>query len=199
MSSPSQHPDFDAAVLALVGSLHDGVKFAEQELAVLVQGLGRFLRARFQTLDREEVVDLVNETIVRFIEAVRRGHVDPRIRPAGYMTQMAMNFALDRLREGAREIPCSEEADERTAEDPNFEVVVETLASETMVFDLMGAARDGNRHELNLLISTYLNAARPGCTPTLRGLAELLGISHTEVRRQLADLARLARKHGIDG
>jgi DNA-directed RNA polymerase specialized sigma24 family protein len=199
VTSGPRHPDFDAAVLALISSLDNGTKFVEQELAIVVQGLGRFLGARFQTLDRESVVDLVNETIVRFIEAVRQGAVDRGGRPAGYLTQIAANLALDQLRGGTRELPCREETYEHAAEDPSFEDIVAALASKKSVFDLIAVVRDSDRHELNLLVATYLNLARPGCTPTLRGLAEQLGISHTEVRRQLSELARLAREHGIGG
>lgn len=196
MSSGDQHPEFDAAVLALIASLDNGTVFKDAELGILVQGLGRFLRARFQTLNRDDVVEAVNDAVVRFIAAVREGKVDQRARPAAYLTRIASNAAVDLLRLRSHEVSDVEAIDEEPADDAALEALVEALSSKALVIQLMAIAKDRGEHELNLLIAAYRNLAQPGKTPTLRQLAAELGLSHTEVRRQLDRLAALAEELG---
>jgi RNA polymerase sigma factor (sigma-70 family) len=197
-AGPPRYEDFDAAVLALMAALESGEPLDEARLAVLLQGMGRFLRSRFNTLGREDVVDAVNEGLVRFIAAVRDGRVDPDRRPAGYLTRTAENAALDRLRQQARETTAFEDVPEPESEDAPLDALVNLLASQAIVLGLMAAARDRGEHELNVLIEEFLNLAEHGARPTLRALGAALGVSHTEIHRRLERLASLASEETTD-
>jgi RNA polymerase sigma factor (sigma-70 family) len=191
-AGPARHEDFDAAVLALMASLESGEPLEDAQLAVLLQGLGRFLGARFSALGREDVVDAVNDALVRFIAAVREGRVDPDRRPAGYLTRIAENAALDRLRQQARETTDFDDVQERESEEAPLDALLNLLTSQAMVLELMAAARDRGEHELNMLIEAFLNLAEHGARPTLRELGAALGVSHTEIHRRLERLAAMA-------
>jgi RNA polymerase sigma factor (sigma-70 family) len=190
----SSHEDFDAAVLALMISLESGAPLAEHPMNVLLLGLSRFLRSRFRTLSRDDLVDAVNDALVRFIAAVGDGKVDRRRNAAAYLTRTAQNAAHDLLRQRTRETQPYAVIDQLQAEAPVIDELLDLLASRAMVLELMAVARDEGEHELNALISTYLNLADAGGRPTLRELGDALGVSHTEINRRLERLAELARR-----
>ncbi len=196
MSATRRYDDFDAAVLALMAALASGERLDDAQLAVLLKGLGRFLRFRFPALGREDVVDAVNEGLVRFIAAVREGRVDPGGRPAGYLTRTAENAALDRLRQRSREAPTLDDVDELESSDAPLDALLDLLTSQAIVLELMATARDRGEHELNVLIEAYRNLAEHGSTPTLRQLGAALGVSHTEIHRRLERLAILGGGKG---
>jgi DNA-directed RNA polymerase specialized sigma24 family protein len=185
--------EFDGAVAALVGSLaegEEGAPFSDDQLEVILQGLGRFVRSRFPTLGREEVVDSVNEALARFIDAVRQDRVDVGSRPAAYLTKTTENISIDAVRE--RETPVDEEVlDELSGEDTSFESFLNVLSERTTILKLMRQARDTGQHELNELIRCWMDVDASGEKPTLRKVGARLGISHTEVRRRLDRLADL--------
>jgi DNA-directed RNA polymerase specialized sigma24 family protein len=192
VSAAREHPEFDAAVLALIASVESDEPLSERHLAVLLQGLGRYLRATFRGLDREDEVDAVNDGLLRFIEALRSGRVNPQAKPAGYLTRTVANAAVDRLRQRRREAP-DVDIEELADDDTSLDDVLELLVGQDAVLRLMARVRDCGEHELNDLIRTFKDLAEVGRTPTQRQLGAALNLSHTEIRRRLDRLAALMR------
>jgi RNA polymerase sigma factor (sigma-70 family) len=183
-------------VAALIASVEHRQPFDESDLATLMQGLGRYLRARFRTLTRDEVVECVNEALARFIAAVGAGRIDPTRRPAAYLTRTTERVALDEVRRRSAEALETIEVEELPAEEAPLEALLDALAGRDAVLELMTRARDRGEHELINLIRAWLNAAQPGKVPTQRELGATLGISHTEVGRRMVRLQELLRERG---
>jgi DNA-directed RNA polymerase specialized sigma24 family protein len=180
-------PEFDAAVLALVASVEHGEPFAEEDFQIMVRGLGRFLRARFGTLPRADVVDCVNEAVTRFIAAIQAGQVLTSMRPAGYVTRIAERVALDRVDRSPPAAIESNVEDVPDEDDPES-ALLDALASRQDVLKLMIRVRERGEHELNDLIRAWRDLAQPGKVPSRRQLGSVLQISHTEVGRRIERL-----------
>jgi hypothetical protein len=186
---------FDEAVVALLDAVEhgEGDAFTGAALDVIVQGLGRFLRASFPGLPREDVVDAVDEALLRFIVAAREGKIDRQARPAAYLTTIASHNAVDVLRRQQGEQAVEpEEIEEAVGDDDSFENLDRLLSDRETILTLMQRARDSGQHELNELMQCWLDMDFAGQKPTLRDLGAHLQISHTEVRRRLDRLAQLS-------
>jgi DNA-directed RNA polymerase specialized sigma24 family protein len=183
---------FDEAVAALLDSLDRGERaaFGGDELAVILRGLGRFLRSRFPGLPREDVVDIVNEALLGLMTAATEGSLDRSRSPAAYLTTIAYREAIDVL--GRRERAAEpEEIAKAAGESDPIPALLELLSDRETILDLMRHARDSGQDELNDLIRCWIDLDSAGEAPTLRKLAARLSISHTEVGRRLDRLARL--------
>lgn len=187
-------PAFDDAVTALMDAIGEGDSnaFLGADFDVILQGLGRLIRSRYGSLSREDVVDVVNEALLRFVAAVRDGRVDPTRRPAAYLTTVAINTATEVLRQRRSEELVGQEELERAARtEESLDALLARHDDRRAVRDLMQRAREAGEHDLADLIRCFRDLVASGEQPTLRELGTSLGISHTEVRRRLDRLAAL--------
>jgi hypothetical protein len=184
--------DFEDSVTRLFESISSGRAVAGQEdLDVVIKGLGRYIHAAFPKLTRDDIVDVVNTSLLRFTEATNAGRVDTSGNLGGYLATIGRNVALDMLRQMKRLAPTREETPEPPGEyDPRLESVIDALQSAAIIQTAMGRARAAGDHGVNDVVRAWLNLAdQKDDKPTLREVATALGISHTEVRIRLRRLA----------
>jgi len=192
---------FDRAAAALYRSASGREAFGVEEYTPLAQGLGRYLRAGFPTLKRDEIVDLVSLALERFLVAAGQSNFEPE-RPAGaYLTTIARNAAIDALRRerAAEQIGLGDvdELPEQGAAGDAFERRLEILSGRQQTDELRRLAAAAGRGELVELVETYLRLAESGRSVSLRELGKELGLSHTEVRLRLDELAALSGRSSL--
>lgn len=183
--------EFDRAVEALAAASL-GAEFGRADFAPLTGGLGRYLRAAFPGLGREEILDLISIAIERFIAAVQAGRLDTRQRPAAYLTRIAQRAALDELAAQRRLRSLSGHVESAAPGRDELEPLLGAIGGAEQVRVLRERALLAGREELIELVDVYLSLATAGRQPTLREIGHALGISHTEVRLRLDELAAMA-------
>lgn len=158
-----------------------------RDLAVVVDGLSRFLGGRFRSLPPAEIADIASESIVRLLQTSQAGRLDEN-RPAGpYLTRIAHNLAVTRLRR-----PITEDLDGSPGgvmdDDALARLLDARASSERLRQALARAARAGD-HMLLRVVREWLRLAEQRSTsPSSRAVAERLDISHTTVNEALARL-----------
>lgn len=188
-----EHPDFDASVqrlLETVSGTGSAGGAGSDDVAAIALALTRLLVARFPRLRDPE--DVASEAVARFIEAAQAQRVDVRGRPAAYLTRIAINMAIDRLRRDGREELVPEVSSVEPAADE--EAIVRLLDSEAtcrLVSEGIDAANRAGDHTVVLIVTHWIDLAHElSRAPTSREVEDRTGVSHSAV------LAALARFRG---
>jgi DNA-directed RNA polymerase specialized sigma24 family protein len=187
-SDPQPRGSFHESAVRLL-ALSQGTDPAQgdaNDFEVIVDGLSRFLAGRFQSLSQAEIADIIGESLLRFLEASREGRIDQGRSPAPYLTRIAHNVAVSRLRRSASvELP---QSDPGLADDELARLLDARASSERLGAALARAAEAGD-HVLLRVVKTWLGLAEAkGAAPGSREVAERLGLSHTSVNEALGRL-----------
>jgi hypothetical protein len=188
-----EHPDFDASVEELLVVLVDGEgrgELGSGDVAAITLGLSRFLAARFPGLRDPD--DAASEALTRFVEAAHEGRVDRALRPAAYLTRIARNAAIDRLRHEAFVDVVAEPVAAGTATASPMadeDAIVRLLDSDAtceLVSEGIGAANRAGDHTVVRIVTWWVDMAQSlSRAPTSREVGIRAGVSHTTVREAL--------------
>jgi DNA-directed RNA polymerase specialized sigma24 family protein len=179
---------FSVAVVRLLEALQsEGPEAGNpDDLTVVLDGLSRFLRVRFPTLSNADVADIADESLLRLLEASRAGRLDPARSPAPYLTRIAHNLAVSRLRQ-----PLGLELEENLAEpdDDDLARLLDARATDERLKAALQRAAEAGDHMVIRVARVWLDLAQVGrAAPPSRDVAERLGVSHTTVNEALARL-----------
>lgn len=156
------------------------------DLATVLDGLSRFLAGRFQSLSSADIADIASESLVRLLEASQAGRLDQERSPAPYLTRIAHNLAVSRLRRG-RDVEL-QQSHAPLADDDLARLLDAQATHERLQLALARAARAGD-HVMLRVVKAWLSLAEAkGAAPPSREVAERLGVSHTTVNEALARL-----------
>ncbi len=140
------------------------------------------------TLGLDEWLDLVDEAIVRFYEAVASGRVRDDANPAGYPVRIVQNLSFDYLRRSARFGVSSREVQTSAQTD---ELVASLGAAASAPTLWRGRPAPVTRPSWASCGAWLdLAAERPGVTPSTRAVGERAELSHTAVADVLGRLRR---------
>ncbi|WP_433075182.1 sigma factor [Dactylosporangium sp. CA-052675] len=167
---------------------------AEQEeryavaLRSVTDGLPRLIRRD----DRPglEPEDIAQQALLKFINAIRSGRVDPDRSPSGYLLKIATTVASDLRRPGLPPSPIPDADLDRVwsgAGDDEADRLIEQLASESQVRSALAlAVRRGDLSVVNVVHEWLNQARRNDADATQRAVAEAVGMSKSAVGKCLA-------------
>ena len=190
----SELESFDQSLRAILRSVrNEEPSGTARDLDVVLTGLGRYLRASFPGVSRQDVVDAVDLAVVRTVDAAKRDLLDPDRNPGPYVARVAHNAMLEILNRGAIEEPRPDVTgpeEERVSQTPDpQDSVIAALASELEVQALRERISADGQEALVRLLDTWLDLSRgSGTSPSLRTVAVVLGVSHTEVANRMRSL-----------
>jgi len=149
----------------------------------LRDALRRYLASRFPTLTPDDVDDVSAETVERVLAAARRGRVDPKGNPAGYLLRAAHNAAVQRLRR-SRETPTPNWQVPDAVGDDEVASALLRRADATAVRRALAAAYRAEDTTV-VRVVTYLldELEETGVLPSNRRAGADLGLSHTGVAK----------------
>jgi len=157
----------------------------------LLSALTRYLRVTVPTLERHEVVDVIDGAVLEFIEVARRGRIDRASSPAGFLIRLTHRRGIDLARTSRRhDLPLSEEREEGGT---GADDLLNSITGEEEVAALMGEIRLAGRHELNQVIRAWLDDADRFGAATVRSVADRLGVSPSTVSRRLSEIREFRR------
>ncbi|MEA2361284.1 MAG: hypothetical protein QOD71_429 [Thermoleophilaceae bacterium] len=187
MTDPSAPTTLDEAAAELVHALQDGQQFALASLAVLQRELTRRLAG--QDLGADTVEELVDQVVVRFVQAVRRGRP---IRPDGsgaYIARSLRNAAVDYHRAPNQVLPFEEEIyGAMPLDDDQLARLLAKHAARADVLDGLEAAVADQRYTVVKVVLQWLRLAeRFGEEPSSRQVGLDLDLSHTAVNDALSE------------
>jgi len=157
-------------------------------MEIVVSGLSRYLRVTIGGLNHDELTEIVDTALLGFLEAARAGRVDEARGPAGYLIQLAHWRGLDFVRARARHEVPTDEVDEEASEVDLAAETVEALSSESEIAALIRHNRLAGRHDLNAVLRAWLNLEDRGQRPTVRAVADSLGVAASTVSARLAEI-----------
>ncbi|HXE98747.1 MAG TPA: sigma-70 family RNA polymerase sigma factor [Solirubrobacterales bacterium] len=159
----------------------------EDDLRTVVDGLTRFLAGRFPSLSSADVADITSESLARLLEASKKDRIDPGRSAAPYLTRIAHNLAVSRLRQPTSvELP---EGVEPTLADDDLARLLDAHATHERLQAALGKAARAGDHMLLRVVKAWLTLAEGnGVPPSSREVAGRLRISHTTVNEALARL-----------
>jgi DNA-directed RNA polymerase specialized sigma24 family protein len=187
-----EHSDFDLAVSRLLETLAgagSAAGAASRDVIEITGALTRFIAARFPR--SRDADDIASEAVARFVEAAKSGRVSAQGRPAAYLTRIAQNAAIDRLRQEGRveafaEVPTGEVADE--------EAIVRLLDSDATcqrVSEGIDAANRAGDHTVVLVITHWIDTAQTlSRAPTSREVGHRADVSHATVSEAMRRFRR---------
>ncbi|HET6571311.1 MAG TPA: sigma-70 family RNA polymerase sigma factor [Solirubrobacterales bacterium] len=178
--------DYPTAARQLVAALAQRSSPDGGDLGIVLGHLEEELSGRFRTLSLADRNDVVGDTLMSVVGAAQNGKIDPESKPGGYIWRIAERRALDRLR-GPTEVPLeAADAPSFPAEDDAIAARLDERARGKDVYLAMRLARADGNHRINRLVSEWLVFAQERQrAPSVRDLAERMGISHDTVARHL--------------
>jgi DNA-directed RNA polymerase specialized sigma24 family protein len=193
----SEHQDFDASVGEMLVVLVDakGGAISSNDVAAATLGLSRFLVARFPGLQDPD--DTASEALARFVEAAQQGRIDPALQPAAYLTRIARNAAIDRLRHEAHIVATPQPtAASPIADDDSIVRLLDSDATCQLVSEGIRAANQAGDHTVVRIITQWIDMAQSlSRAPTSREVGDQAGVSHTTVRAALTRFRSYLPKH----
>jgi DNA-directed RNA polymerase specialized sigma24 family protein len=183
-----EHPDFDASVQRLLDSATgaDSETSADsRDVLVVTSSLARLLVARHR--DLRDPDDTASEAVARFVEAAHAGRLETQARPAAYLTRIALNAAVDRLRqEGRVDVVAEVESDEAASDEEAIVRLLDSEATCQRVSDGISEANQAEDHVVVLVVTHWIDLAQSlSRAPTTREVAALAGLSHFTVAAAL--------------
>jgi DNA-directed RNA polymerase specialized sigma24 family protein len=173
----------------LVDAMFDGGEPAADDLATVRHTLQVYLASL--GADAETRGDIVQDTLVLLISAIRRGAVDPEGNVAAYIRTIALNCWRDLGRYRARRPVLDPAGLPEPVSDDEVARLLDALTSAERVSEALAAASSGGDPQLAAFISDWLAIAqRRGGPLPLRDAAKALGTNPVHVQRQLARFAR---------
>jgi DNA-directed RNA polymerase specialized sigma24 family protein len=151
------------------------------DLVIVQRGLLRLLGARFPKLPDAEGEELADEAIARLIEQTRTGAVSAVKNPAAYLSTVARNLALDRMKkveplELVEDLPDSDDA---------IAALLDRDATAATVQMAMQAAIAAGDHLAVRVVAAWLDLAAERGEPTSREVAKRARTSHTTVNEAI--------------
>lgn len=177
------HEDFDLAVDRLARSATDGVaeRASGDDLSVVIDGLCRFVEATYPVLPRSEVADIVDEAIFAFTVAVAEGRVDLGRRPAAYLTTVARNEAVRRLRRVMPE-PLEDQREPDGGGEEAAADFLDAISDQAAVEEALRAAAEEGDVIVVRVVACWLDLAETtGQTPSYRDVAREADVHHSTV------------------
>ena len=130
----------------------------------------------------QDAADIADEAVVRFIQAIRRGLLHEGRPSAAYLTTIAKNEALSRLRSRPKSPPSH-----RTGEDdPAIYAFLDRQTAKHEIDDAwLKAIRRRDATVVRVVASWLDLSAQLGRVPTTREVGRVAKVSHTAVRLAL--------------
>jgi DNA-directed RNA polymerase specialized sigma24 family protein len=145
--------------------------------------LQMFLLAQFPALGAAELLDVVDETVARLLEASREQGRSLE-HPSAWLFTVARREAIDRLRRDRSE-PLEE--GHLVEDDDRLAALIDRNASRTVIEGAFRRAYAANDHVAVRVVMAWLDTAEAvGSEPSSRTLAEEIGYSHTTINEALA-------------
>lgn len=194
-NSKSEHSDqpeersFNESTVRLLELYKEGSprQSDDRDLAIVLDGLSRFLGSRFQSLSPAEISDIASESLTRLLQASQTGQLQDG-RPAGpYLTRIAHNLAVS----GLRRPPTAElnEAAGAGLDDDDLARLLDARASADRLRAALAIAAAKGDHMLIRVVRVWLQLAQKhSAAPNSREVGGRLGVSHTTVNEALARL-----------
>ena len=160
-----------------------GADFAEA-----IESTRRFLRTRFHFISPEDLDDVTQLVMVRYLKLGEEGKLDPHLNPGSYLLRAAQWTALDYLRQQRqrREVPLDPASFPETAHDDEVSANLDHAATADTVRRALAIAREANDHTAYKVVVTFLDETdRTGSRPSNRAVAAQLDLSHTGVAKAL--------------
>lgn len=180
---PSQAPASEAA-----GLLAAGEQLTNRQFSDLRADLHRVVRRTTSSLSSEDVSDVADEAIAKFLSAQQQGRVHRRTALA-YIRKIAKNETISRARRIRATSPLEDDQEDVT---DNAIALIITRGSDAQTVEriLAEAAASGNRTRTRVL-NTYLDIAQSlGRSPSSRQVALLAEVSHSTVQAVLRQLRK---------
>jgi DNA-directed RNA polymerase specialized sigma24 family protein len=160
----------------------DAGRADRSDLATILAVLQRATLAAFPSLGRDETAEITDAAVVQFVAALTNGRVDMMRSPAAYLTRMARNLAIDRLR---AVVPAPLDEQDVVADDPIPELI-DAQAYREALRAAMRRARDAGDHTVTRVILVWrLLHEELGRAPSGREVAVRARLSHTAVQNTL--------------
>jgi RNA polymerase sigma factor (sigma-70 family) len=184
-----QSPDHFSKAVDRLCQAQEGkslIPLKDAELQLIRAHLAGVVKAHHANLPASELLDIVDEAIVKLLRALRQGRVE---RPAvGYVTEIAKNEATSRQRTKDAILDQPEEG----SDDEDLQRLLEASAARLDVDAAFRAARRCGDARTVRVISAWLDlAGSKHRAPTLREVAQKVGVSHTTVK----NILRNSRKY----
>lgn len=193
---PSASRRFDRAARDLWDSVQAGRASAvtPEDLRLISDWLAETLRRSYGFAE-SDAADASQDAILALLELAASESSQPaEVRnPAAYLTWLARNRAIDRLRSASWKALHAPEAriePQGEHEDDAIARLLDRNATAVAVRDAMGAALDAQDHLAVRIVTIWLDlAAELGEPPSSRTVAERGGVSHTTVNQALRRFA----------
>jgi RNA polymerase sigma factor (sigma-70 family) len=187
---------FDQAVAVLwqaAAAVSASERSADRALVEeVVGGLRSYLITVFGRTEASEVDDVVADAIEAFWRAVSQGRV-PREAASPYLLRTARNAWISEWRRRSSRRAVSRSQERSVSQEAADEIALRTLGAGMDARRVrlgMEALVARQRHVTVKIIALWLDeASLTGGSPSLRQVADRMGISHTSVRRALAEFA----------
>lgn len=151
-------------------------------VAVLTRWLSR------RGLGPQDLDEVCSDAILRLIQQVQRGKLDPQRPPGAWLRVVADHLAIDALRRRARAagVPLDEDQHTSASDDDELAALLDRSAAATDVRRTLREAADAGDHEIVRVVVTWLGlASANGEAPSTRDVGARLGVSHMTVQRAL--------------
>jgi DNA-directed RNA polymerase specialized sigma24 family protein len=181
---------FDDAAKRVVTALRTGAATAEsaRDLDTILQWLQHWAATTLRVPDAD-AADAAQDAVLALLERATLGASGEEVRnPAAFLTWLARNRAIDRLRAQARRAP--EPLESITAhvpaEDDSVARLLDRIGGAAEVEAALAAAVRAGDALVVRVVTVWLNEAEAkGATPSSRAVAEKAGVSHTSVNSAL--------------
>lgn len=186
MPEESEDTELDAAAALLVVAMNNAGNVDWRTLQTIQMELARRARGRLLLASYDDVEELVDAVLVRFLQAVRR----KRIVPGGagaYLAKSVQNAAVDAYRTSARRpIAFDEELLMMPIDDDGLARLLAGHAARTDVLRGLSQAASDERFTVVRVVTEWLQQAElTGEPPSSRQVGYALHLSHSTVNAAL--------------
>lgn len=173
--------DFGPAARRLSRAFAEDAAPSGEDHAAVRAGLIRALLARFRSLGPDELLDVVDEAVIRLLSESRRqgSELD---KPAGWLVRTASNMAHDRVRRQARS---GELRHEPWRDDETFQLIEAAWSSQSIRTALAQAVAAGEWTVVTVVTAWIDLASETGSAPSSRQVGQRVELSHTTVNEAL--------------
>jgi DNA-directed RNA polymerase specialized sigma24 family protein len=173
---------FESARLLSAGFALDGSPVDRSDYERVRSGLRRFLLVRYRTLGPDELLDIVDEAMLRLLRESRRQGRELQ-NPSGWLITVAGRLALDAL----GKLGGAVDREHRTRDDDEIARMIDRAASkESLRVGIERAIAHQDRICVHVVTAWLDLAAETGKEPPSRDVGDRCGVSHTTVNNALA-------------
>jgi DNA-directed RNA polymerase specialized sigma24 family protein len=160
---------------------HGREQLSSTDVEAVRDALYAFLLARYRALGADEVLDVVDEALLRLVETSAEAE-EPLEHAAAWLFTVAKNEALTRL----RRLRTGDRMPPDELDDDELAMLLDADASRSMVEDGFRRATSAGDHIAIRVVGAWLDlAAELGEAPSSRLVAARSGYSHTTVNDAL--------------